>query len=111
MCGIAGFIDIGSADPTSAITGMLEVLGHRGPDDRGFLLKENVALGMTRLSIIDIDGGRQPQTAADGAVSIVFNGEIYNHVGLRRDLERHGRAFRTRSDTEVLLASYLEWGP
>jgi len=111
MCGIAGFIDIGSADPTSAITGMLEVLEHRGPDDRGFLLKENVALGMTRLSIIDIDGGRQPQTAADGAVSIVFNGEIYNHVGLRRDLERHGRAFRTRSDTEVLLASYLEWGP
>jgi asparagine synthase (glutamine-hydrolysing) len=110
MCGIAGFVDIGSSDPRADLGRMLDRLDHRGPDGRGATHEGGLALGMTRLAIIDLEGGAQPQLALDGAVRIVFNGEIYNHEALRRELEGRGHTFRTRSDTEAILRSYVEWG-
>jgi asparagine synthase (glutamine-hydrolysing) len=114
MCGIAGWV--GAYPSTSrheaerTLRSMGDVLRHRGPDDSGFYLDEHVALGHRRLSIIDLDGGHQPMWSADGAAGIVFNGEIYNFLELRPELERKGYRFQTRSDTEVLLYLYLEYG-
>ena len=82
---------------------------HRGPDDSGYLWDGDFAFGMRRLSIIDVAGGHQPIESQDGRHAIVFNGEIYNHLDLRRELEAAGFAFRTQSDTETLLAAYLHW--
>jgi asparagine synthase (glutamine-hydrolysing) len=93
---------------------MVAALAHRGPDDRGTWIspEHGVALGHTRLSIIDLSGaGHQPMGDADGRLWIVFNGEIYNFLELRRELEARGRRFRTRTDTEVVLAAFAEWGP
>jgi len=112
MCGIAGvynFITGRPAEPHLA-EAMVHALRHRGPDDSGILLAGPLALGMRRLSIIDIDGGHQPIGNEDGSVQIVFNGEIYNHRELRRDLESRGHIFRTRSDTEVVVHGYEEFG-
>ena len=88
---------------------MCAALYHRGPDDGGEMYRGGVALGMRRLSIIDIEGGHQPMTTKDG-VSIVFNGEIYNHAALREELTREGERFATRSDTEVVLRLYRRHG-
>jgi asparagine synthase (glutamine-hydrolysing) len=88
---------------------MMDALAHRGPDDRGSYFDGPVGLGHRRLSIIDVDGGRQPMTNEDGTLWIVFNGEIYNYVELRRELTRH-HEFRTQSDTEVILHLYEELG-
>jgi asparagine synthase (glutamine-hydrolysing) len=111
MCGIAGVIR------TDGDTVSLEVLGamaaairHRGPDGYGFYRRGGTGLAHTRLSIIDISGGAQPLADPDGRFVIVFNGEIFNYVELRAQLKARGRTFRTRSDTEVLLQSYAEWG-
>lgn len=85
-------------------------LSHRGPDGEGFFVEDNLALGHRRLSIIDLEGGKQPMTNEDGSLVIVFNGEIYNFLDLRPELERQGHLFHTRSDTEVLLHLYEQHG-
>lgn len=112
MCGIAGFAGSGNQLDLAAMVGQLE---HRGPDDVGFRsetdLPRPVHLGFRRLSIIDLSGGHQPMATADGALSLVFNGEIYNHRELRAELERLGARFVTdHSDSEVLLHGYRQWG-
>ncbi|TMQ15170.1 MAG: asparagine synthase (glutamine-hydrolyzing) [Candidatus Rokuibacteriota bacterium] len=104
MCGIAGIV--GAAPSGTVLDAMLKALDHRGPDDRGVFHGDGVALGMTRLSIIDLVTGRQPMTSDDGAATIVYNGEIYNFRALRAGLEARGHRFRTQSDTEVILRAW-----
>lgn len=89
---------------------MLEIITHRGPDDSGEWVGDDVAIGMRRLAIIDIAGGHQPMWTSDGRIGIVFNGEIYNHVELHDDLVDRGHTFATRSDTEVIVHLYEEYG-
>src|SRR6185295_16090879 len=116
MCGIAGFIDL--ADSTGAneerqaiLDRMCRIITHRGPDDQGTFVKNGAALGMRRLSIIDVAGGHQPISGEDGSVTIVFNGEIYNFQELKPQLEARGHSFKTHSDTEAIVHSYEEFGP
>jgi asparagine synthase (glutamine-hydrolysing) len=111
MCGICGVV--GARDPESqqAVVGrMMRQMPHRGPDDEGLFVDGPVALGMRRLSIIDLDGGHQPVFNEDGSVVVVFNGEIYNFQELRQSLESRGHSFRTATDTEVIVHAYEEWG-
>ena len=89
---------------------MAEVLSHRGPDEEGFYQSGPVAFAHRRLSIIDLAGGQQPMETPDGQVCVSFNGEIYNYPELKAELEQRGHVFRTRSDTEVLLALYVRDG-
>lgn len=89
---------------------MTGTMFHRGPDDEGCLISGPLGFGFRRLSIIDLAGGHQPMSDAEERVWIVFNGEIYNYIELRRELEGYGHRFRTRSDTEVLIHGYKEWG-
>jgi asparagine synthase (glutamine-hydrolysing) len=105
MCGIAGFvgIEIPHDEAARRVRAMCDAIVHRGPDSDGYHVADGVALGMRRLSIIDVSGGQQPISNEDGSVTVVFNGEIYNHRSLRRELEASGHRFRTRSDTEVLV--------
>lgn len=113
MCGIAGFVNFQGHDPAAAadaVKRMAATLRHRGPDAEGFFVDEYVAFGHRRLSIIDISRGQQPIAALGGRVQIMFNGEIYNYLDLRRELTAAGHNFSTNSDTEVILAGYLEWG-
>src|SRR5688572_17409265 len=107
MCGIAGYVGKGSPE---ALAAMLPLLKHRGPDGEGLHVEPGVGLGMTRLAIIDVVGGRQPMTNDDESVWLVLNGEIYNFRELRPLLEARGHTFRTRSDTEVLLRAYEAFG-
>ena len=107
MCGIAGYV--GGAPP-ELLAAMVRALKHRGPDDEGMHVEPGVGLGMTRLAIIDLVTGRQPMSTADNAAWIVYNGEIYNFRDLQAELERRGHVFRTRSDTEVLLAAWEAFG-
>jgi asparagine synthase (glutamine-hydrolysing) len=110
MCGIAGFVGQGGRADLAAMT---EALAHRGPDGEGSFVDEQEAvfLGHRRLAILDIEGGHQPMWNEDGQVGIVFNGEIYNHAELRRQLEAKGHIFRSdHSDTEALVHGYEEWG-
>jgi len=117
MCGIAGFIDFWDRNGNDSfergrlLKSMCDVIRHRGPDDEGFLLKDGVALGMRRLSIIDLAGGHQPISGEDGSVTIVFNGEIYSFQELRSELEKRGHTFKTNSDTEAIVHAYEEYGP
>jgi len=111
MCGIAGAINWGDAQVVARMT---DSLRHRGPDDRGivFFPQERVGLGHRRLSIIDLSaGGHQPMSSEDENLWITFNGEIYNFLDLRRELEDRGHRFRSSSDTEVILHLYQEYGP
>ena len=111
MCGIAGIVRWdGAPVPEHEIRDMCSAIVHRGPDDEGVYLGDGVALGMRRLSIIDLEGGRQPISNEDGSVWIVFNGEIYNYRELRRDLEQRGHLFKTDSDTETIVHLYEEHG-
>jgi asparagine synthase (glutamine-hydrolysing) len=107
MCGIAGHVG-----PTARelVPAMLGVLKHRGPDDSGIHVGDDVGLGMTRLSIIDLVTGQQPMSDPTGRYWIVFNGEIYNFRQLRDELEASGRRFGTRSDTEVIVQAYAAYG-
>ncbi len=89
---------------------MTDVIFHRGPDDEGFFFADGVGLGMRRLSIIDLAGGKQPISNEDGSATVVFNGEIYNYRELRRQLQRDGHFFKTESDTEVIVHLYEELG-
>ena len=109
MCGIVGLAGL---DDQPLARRMCDTILHRGPDDEGVahFPDARMTVGMRRLSIIDIEGGHQPFQTPDGRVSLVFNGEIYNHVELRAELERHGHRFLTVSDTEVILNAYLQWG-
>jgi asparagine synthase (glutamine-hydrolysing) len=113
MCGIAGFVSFDGHDRAAAgarVKRMADTLIHRGPDAEGFFVDDFAALGHRRLSIIDLTGGQQPMPALRGQLQIVFNGEIYNFLDLKRELESKGHQFATSSDTEVILLSYLEWG-
>jgi asparagine synthase (glutamine-hydrolysing) len=112
MCGFTGAYarDGGEAVSRDALVRMTGSLRHRGPDGEGYFLDRGVALGHRRLTIIDLATGDQPKARADGSVVLVFNGEIYNYRELRKELEGLGRAFRTQSDTEVILEAYATWG-
>jgi asparagine synthase (glutamine-hydrolysing) len=113
MCGIAGYFGLARDDvaPRPVLGRMVEALRHRGPDDGGLYLEGRVALGHRRLSIVDLSGGHQPLSSPDGSVWITFNGEIFNYVELRRELEARGHAFRTHSDTETIVQAYADAGP
>ena len=111
MCGICGIVGMERADDSeSVVRRMMAAMYHRGPDDEGLLLSPPVALGARRLSIIDLVGGHQPIFNEEGTVAVVFNGEIYNFLELRRTLEAEGHRFRTGSDTETIVHAYEAWG-
>ncbi len=113
MCGIAGLINLQPSMPgcdEAVIRRMTEVLGHRGPDDTGMYLDGYVGLGHTRLSIIDLEHGKQPIHNETGSIRVVFNGEIYNYPELRESLIRSGHRFYTHTDTEVIVHLYEEYG-
>jgi asparagine synthase (glutamine-hydrolysing) len=110
MCGIVGILNLdGQTVIPARLTAMAEAIRHRGPDGDGLFVDGPVGFGHKRLSIIDLRTGQQPMTT--GALTVCFNGEIYNYVELRTDLIRRGHTFRTTSDTEVILAMYAEYGP
>jgi asparagine synthase (glutamine-hydrolysing) len=113
MCGIVGLYHFHESRPVRPETVMLmcDSIRHRGPDDEGIFVEGPVALGMRRLSIIDLSSGHQPIFSEDGTLLIVFNGEIYNYRELRKDLEGHGHVFSTESDTETILHAYEQYGP
>ena len=113
MCGIAGILSLTDSDPVAEapLRRMLTMLRHRGPDEFGIYLGDGIGLGHARLSILDLSGGQQPIANEDETLWIVFNGEVFNHLELRADLEGHGHRFRTRSDTEVILHLYEQYGP
>jgi asparagine synthase (glutamine-hydrolysing) len=108
MCGIAGEIRLDALPDAAAVVRMARALVHRGPDAEGFFTEGPAALGHRRLSILDIEGGVQPMTRE--GVTLVFNGQAYDHEALRAELRAKGHPFTTRSDTEVVLRAYLEWG-
>lgn len=112
MCGIAGIVHSDPAHPVSLelLRGMCDAIVHRGPDDSGYHVEGQIGLGMRRLSIIDLQTGRQPIANEDETVWIVFNGEIYNYRHLRRELSGRGHCFRSNSDTEVIVHLYEELG-
>ncbi|HLA71761.1 MAG TPA: hypothetical protein VK624_09655, partial [Steroidobacteraceae bacterium] len=113
MCGIAGFVDFAGHDTEAArsrIERMTNIIAHRGPDGAGYFVDGHAALGHRRLAIIDVAAGQQPISAADDQVQLIYNGEIYNYLDLRRELEARGHRFKTNSDTEVILLGFLEWG-
>jgi asparagine synthase (glutamine-hydrolysing) len=112
MCGIAGIIMLdGSAPDHSRLAEMTRAVTHRGPDGEGLEIVNAVGFGHRRLAIIDTStDGHQPMRSGDGSVRITFNGEIYNYLELRAELTSLGHNFRTKSDTEVLLAAYVQWG-
>jgi asparagine synthase (glutamine-hydrolysing) len=112
MCGIAGFIDRSEPAAGTSLTRMLDLIRHRGPDGEGTLLEPEggLAVGMRRLSIIDIEGGSQPIWNENRSIGVVFNGEIYNYVELRRELLSAGHTFRTSTDTEVLVHLFEDTG-
>ncbi len=109
MCGITGYF---CDDPRAraALPAMTAALAHRGPDADGFHYDGPVGLGHRRLAVIDIGGSRQPLFSADGAIAVVFNGEIYNFRALRRELQAAGYAFTTQGDGEVLVHGWRQWG-
>jgi asparagine synthase (glutamine-hydrolysing) len=110
MCGICGAIGGERGLAETRVSRMMSAMIHRGPDEDGVLAEPLAVLGMRRLSIIDLGSGRQPIYNEDGTVGVVFNGEIYNFPQLRSTLETCGHHFRTRSDTEVIVHAYEEWG-
>jgi asparagine synthase (glutamine-hydrolysing) len=112
MCGIFGIINYTDKTPVTPeqLRKPLSLMVHRGPNDDGIMTDRYAGLGMRRLSIIDIPGGHQPISNETGEISIIFNGEIYNYRELREELEAEGHKFKTRSDTEVILHLYEEYG-
>lgn len=113
MCGITGFYSSGGHDEQEArdrLRKMTDTLIHRGPDEEGYYVDDHVALGHRRLSIIDLSSGQQPMAAKAGGYLISFNGEIYNYLEVRDELQQKGHQFLTRSDTETILLAYIEWG-
>src|SRR5690349_5757642 len=113
MCGIAGIVSLngGTHAAPERLRRMIDVIAHRGPDGEGTLADGPVLFGHRRLAIVDLAGGRQPMSNEDDTIWVVFNGEIYNHLGLRAELIRQGHVYRTRSDTETIIHLYEEYGP
>lgn len=109
MCGIVGFVS-NDKNKKKIIKKMSDKIIHRGPDSEGFYIDEDIALAHRRLSIIDLSAGTQPMYNEDKSIVIVFNGEIYNYVELRKELKKKKHKFATQSDTEVLIHGYEEWG-
>ncbi|HTT65773.1 MAG TPA: hypothetical protein VMG35_28180, partial [Bryobacteraceae bacterium] len=110
MCGIAGFyLREGNAE-LPVVRAMCDQIRHRGPDDEGYHVESGCAIGVRRLSIIDLGTGHQPMANEDESVWVAFNGEIYNYRELRRDLLARGHRFSTSSDTETLVHLYEEHG-
>ncbi|MGZ5232321.1 MAG: asparagine synthase (glutamine-hydrolyzing), partial [Burkholderiales bacterium] len=113
MCGIAGILNLRSGTvppPRDALISMGSALFHRGPDEFGIYRDRSAGLAHARLSIVDLSTGQQPLANEDETLWIAFNGEIFNHIELRAELERLGHRFRTRSDTEVIVHAYEAWG-
>lgn len=110
MCGIAGFSGNIDGDKNEILKKMTDKIAHRGPDQEGFYINDDVALGFRRLSIIDLNNGSQPMFNENKDIAIVFNGEIYNHLSLREELKNKGHIFANNSDTEVLVHGYEEYG-
>ena len=106
MCGIVGF----NWDDKNLLKEMMESVNHRGPDESGHYIGDEISLGHQRLKIIDLRSGRQPLHNENDSIQIVFNGEIYNYLDLRNNLEKKGHRFYTNTDTEVIIHSYEEWG-
>ena len=108
MCGIDGLVapDVSRAE----LERINDLLAHRGPDDAGYFIGEGFGLAARRLSIIDLDGGHQPLSNEDGRVWLAYNGEVYNALGLRGELEAAGHCFKTRTDTETIVHAYEQWG-
>jgi len=112
MCGIAGYVTVAPSDlPDALLEGMTDRIAHRGPDGYGFYRDSYAALGHRRLAIVDLPAGKQPMCNENGSLWLIYNGEIFNHADLRRELERAGHQYRTRSDTETILHAYEEYGP
>jgi asparagine synthase (glutamine-hydrolysing) len=113
MCGIAGIFHPTVPKPVdpARVGRMCDVLAHRGPDGSGVWTAPGIGLGHRRLSIIDLEGGAQPMLTPDGQIAVTYNGEIYNFVEVRAELEAKGHVFQTDSDTEVILAGWRQWGP
>ena len=109
MCGFVGYY--GPGGDAAMLQGMNACQAHRGPDGEGTFVEGPVGLGHRRLSIIDIAHGQQPMSTRDGRYTIAYNGEVYNYLDLRAELEPLGHAFETDSDTEVVLAAFAQWGP
>ncbi len=111
MCGISGFVNnLPVEEKLRRVGAMTDAIYHRGPDDGWQIADQDMTFGFRRLSIIDVDGGRQPLANEDESIWVVFNGEIYNHHELRKTLRGHGYQFKTKSDTEVLVHGYHKWG-
>ena len=112
MCGFVGFMNSPQVqEPGPVIRAMADRIIHRGPDDAHYYDSKDISLGFRRLSIIDLEGGRQPILNEDGSKVLVFNGEIYNYQELREDLLKRGHSFTTKSDSETILHGYEEFGP
>ena len=112
MCGICGIIRFDNSPVEEApIRKMMSIMKHRGPDDEGVFIENNLGLGFVRLSIIDLTrAGHQPMLSKDGRYVLIFNGEIFNYVELREELQKKGVVFQTQTDSEVLLSAYVFWG-
>jgi asparagine synthase (glutamine-hydrolysing) len=112
MCGICGIVSIDNQNNrfSELVNQMTDSMSHRGPDEEGFHLDGHIALGVRRLSIIDIKNGNQPIYNEDKSLVIIFNGEIYNHNELKAFLENKGHIFNSSSDTETILHLYEEFG-
>ena len=111
MCGFAGYIhNYGTFDKEEVIHKMADRIKHRGPDDAHYYIDDGIALGFRRLSIIDLEGGRQPILNEDGLLVLLFNGEIYNYQELREELIKAGHVFTTKTDSETILHGYEEYG-
>src|SRR6266550_7511217 len=115
MCGISGwFLKRGGVRGDTDLRAMADRIGHRGPDDRGYFVdnERGVAFAHNRLSIIDLSSaGHQPMISEDGNFVLSYNGEIYNFLQLRKELEGLGHRFTSRTDSEVVLRSFIQWGP
>jgi len=112
MCGISGFLHFNKDEPARAdvIKKMTDIISHRGPDGEGYYLHNNLAFGHRRLSIIDLSTGGQPMFNEDESLALIFNGEIYNYIELREELQQLGQRFKTTSDSEVIIKAYQQWG-
>ncbi|MEG0505159.1 MAG: asparagine synthase (glutamine-hydrolyzing), partial [Raoultibacter sp.] len=112
MCGFVGFTacDFDQTTNEAVIKDMADRIIHRGPDDEGYFVTDDIAMGFRRLSIIDLEGSPQPMKNADGSITVTFNGEIYNYQELREELIALGYTFKTNGDTETIVHGYEAWG-